>query len=175
MNGWNHDIPKWGEIRCLGKSEHILPHMWHPSRFTQNNVTVGEQTLQHMWHRSVKFVNKVCMATIEFPKSSLKFPWRMFLLQWSFREEYPCFNNFETRIETLNRMSSYFEKPRDNVSTVKQEQHMQRIPEYWYLIMENWLQGIQIHHACHRVVCKVYHPHQTPDEDQENLPILEHL
>ena len=29
--------PKRSEIRCSGKSEHFLPHMWHPSRFTKNN------------------------------------------------------------------------------------------------------------------------------------------
>ena len=23
--------PKGSEIRCSGKSEHFLPHMWHPS------------------------------------------------------------------------------------------------------------------------------------------------
>ena len=37
----------------------------------QSYVTVGEQTLQY---RGVTFVNNVCMTTIEFPKSSLKFP-----------------------------------------------------------------------------------------------------
>ena len=41
-----------GEImRCSGKSEHFLPHMWHPSRCSkttnQSCVTVGEQTIQH--------------------------------------------------------------------------------------------------------------------------------
>ena len=35
-------------------------------------------------------MNKVCMTTIEFPKSNLKL-----------REEYPCFNNFETRIDQI--------------------------------------------------------------------------
>ena len=42
----------------------------------QSYVTVGEQTFQHtcMGHRDVKFVNKARMTTIEFPKSSLKFP-----------------------------------------------------------------------------------------------------
>ena len=35
MNGWNHQCPKGSEIRCSGKSEHFLPHMWHPSQFTQ--------------------------------------------------------------------------------------------------------------------------------------------
>ena len=64
--------PKGSEIRYSAKSEHFLSHMWYLSRFTQNNwkpviVTVGEQT-------SVKFINKVCVMTIEFPKDSLKFP-----------------------------------------------------------------------------------------------------
>ena len=35
-----------------------------------NHVTVSEQTLRHMWHRCVKFVIKVCMTTITFPKRS---------------------------------------------------------------------------------------------------------
>ena len=51
-------------------------------QLNQSCVTVGEQTVQHMWHRSVKFVNKFCMTAIEFPKSNLKFPWRISLLQW---------------------------------------------------------------------------------------------
>ena len=36
QRGWNHELPKRSEIRCSGKSEHFLPHKWHPSRFTQN-------------------------------------------------------------------------------------------------------------------------------------------
>ena len=40
----------------------------------QSYVTVSEQTIQHMCHRGFKFVNKVCITTIEFPKNSLKFP-----------------------------------------------------------------------------------------------------
>ena len=48
---------------CYVKSEHFLPQMWHPSRFTQitgnqSYVTVGEQTIQHTC-RGAKFVNKV--------------------------------------------------------------------------------------------------------------------
>ena len=46
-------------------------HYLHQITGNQSYVTVGEQTLQH---RGVTFVNKVCMTTIEFPKSSLKFP-----------------------------------------------------------------------------------------------------
>ena len=50
MIGRNHELLKGSEIRCSSKGEHFLPHMWDPSRFTQNNcksviyVTVGEQT-----------------------------------------------------------------------------------------------------------------------------------
>ena len=25
--------PRRGEIRCSGKGQHLLPHMWHPSQF----------------------------------------------------------------------------------------------------------------------------------------------
>ena len=45
---------------------------------------------------------------------------------------------------------------------------MHEIPEDYYLSMENGLYGNQSHHICHRVVCKIYHPHQTPDEGQDN-------
>ena len=67
----------------IPESEHFLPDMWHPSRFMPKSyMTVSEQTIQHMWHRGVKFVDKLCMTTIKFPKSSLKFPsLRISLLQ----------------------------------------------------------------------------------------------
>ena len=32
MNGWSHEIPKGSEFRCSIKSEHILPHKFHPYR-----------------------------------------------------------------------------------------------------------------------------------------------
>ena len=62
MNGWNHELPKGSEIMCSGKSEHFLPHMWHPSRLTQitgnqSYVTVSEQTIQH---NNVKQSCQIC-------------------------------------------------------------------------------------------------------------------
>ena len=93
MNGWNRELTNdsRSEIMCSGKSEHFMPHMLHPSWFTQNNwipvVTFGEQTLQHMRHNYVKFENKVYMTTIDFPVKNTG----------------PCLNNFETRIDHLNR------------------------------------------------------------------------
>ena len=38
--------------------------------------------------------------------TTITFPIPIFFI----REEYPCFNNFETRIYPLNRKSSYFEQ-----------------------------------------------------------------
>ena len=63
-------------------------HDLHKITGNQSYVTVGEQTIRHMWHRGVKFVNKVCMMTIEVPKSSLKFPWRISLLDISLMRGY---------------------------------------------------------------------------------------
>ena len=83
INGWNHELPKGSEIRFPEWVSISCPTC---GTRHESYVTVGEQTLQHMWHKSVKFVNKVCMTTIEFPKSSLKFLWII-----------PCFSNFETR------------------------------------------------------------------------------
>ena len=57
---------------------HVVPVTIYPKQLeNQSRVSVGEQTVQHMWHTSVKFVNKVYMTTIEFPKNCLKFPWRI--------------------------------------------------------------------------------------------------
>ena len=76
--------------------------------------------MRHMWHPS-RFT-----ITWILPKKILK-------VVWSFREEY-ILNNFETRIDPLNRKTSYSEQTRAyNVSTVKQKHHMQGIPEYFYL------------------------------------------
>ena len=71
-------VPERVSISCLTCGTR------HDSQITGNQsyVIVGEQTLQ-----SVKFVNETCMTTIECPKNSL--------------------NNFETRIDPLNRTSSY--------------------------------------------------------------------
>ena len=82
------------------KSEHYLPHMCHPSPFTKENSHTSQlvkKAIQHMWHRSV----------------STMFAWRPYnflKVVFSFCEEYPYFNNFETSIDPLNRKSSYFEK-----------------------------------------------------------------
>ena len=71
-------VPERVSISCpTNGTHHDLPQITG----NQSYVTVGEQTIQHMWHIGVKFVNKVYMTTIEFPKSSLKYPWRISLLQ----------------------------------------------------------------------------------------------
>ena len=57
------------------------------TRHDVHQITVSEQTIQHMWHRGVQFVNKVLWRPYNFPK-----------VVWNCREEYPCSNNFETRI-----------------------------------------------------------------------------
>ena len=91
MNGWNHELPN-RELNQVFQKEIISCPTWYiqyqmaPVMIhltgNQSYVTVGEQALQHMWHRSVKFrVNKVCMMTIVFTYSNLKFPWRISLPQ----------------------------------------------------------------------------------------------
>ena len=37
-----------------------------------------------------------------------------------------------------------------------------------YSNMGNGLYGNQSNNVCHRFVCKLYHPHQIPYEDQDN-------
>ena len=65
---------------CSGKSEHFLPHMWHPSRFTPNNWKPKYVETSHMSQLVNKPFNicgtkvpnlwtRSCMMTIEFPKS----------------------------------------------------------------------------------------------------------
>ena len=69
--GVKSGVPQRVSISChTCYTRHDLPQITRNQSF----VTVNEQTIQHMWHRGVKFVNNVCMTTIEFPKSSLKFP-----------------------------------------------------------------------------------------------------
>ena len=80
----------------------------HDLKKSQSCVTVSEQTIQDMWRRGVKFVNKVFMTTMEFPKGSLK-------------------NICETKIDPMNRKSSIFNKSEHNLSTMKQKHHMQGI------------------------------------------------
>ena len=63
-------------------------HDLHQITGNQPFVTVSEQTIQHMSHRGIKFVSKLVYDDLEFPKSSL-------------REEYPCFNNFGTKINLI--------------------------------------------------------------------------
>ena len=58
-------------------------------------------------------MNKVCVTTIEFPKS--------------FCEEYSCFNNFEIRIDSPKRKSYISNKPEHNVPVKQQQKHMQGI------------------------------------------------
>ena len=85
------------EIMYSGQSEHFLPHMWHSLQLTpiitgnQSCITFGEQT--YTSHRDVKFVHKVCLTIIGFLK-----------VDYSFCEKYPWLNNFETRIDPLNRL-----------------------------------------------------------------------
>ena len=156
-----------GVKSCVRERVNIfLSHMWHLSRFTRNNcknqsyVTFSEQAIQHIWHRCVKFVNLTSLQ---------RSVWRHFQkVVWSFCKKYPCFNNFETRIDPIHISN----KDEHNISTVKQKHHMspimQGILEYYYFSMQNLILGNQSHHACHRVTWKVYHPHQTPDEGQVN-------
>ena len=64
----NSGVPERVSTFCpICGTRHDLPQITGSKSY----VTVGEQTLKH---RGVKFVNKGCMTTIEFPKSSLKFP-----------------------------------------------------------------------------------------------------
>ena len=75
-------VPERVSISCptCGIRNDLPQITWYQSYMY---VRVSEQTIQHyMWHRGIKFVNKVCMTTIEFPKSSLMFPWRISLLQY---------------------------------------------------------------------------------------------
>ena len=101
MNVWNHELPKGSEIRCSSISCPTCGTRHDLRQITENQsyVTVSEQ---HMWLRGVKFVWT----------RSVGRPYNFRKVVWRFREEYPCFNNFETRIYPLNRKSSYFEQTR---------------------------------------------------------------
>ena len=66
--GVKSGVPERVSISCpTCGTRHDLPQVTG----NQSNVTVSEQTIQQCDTRGVKFVNKVCMTTIEFPKSSI--------------------------------------------------------------------------------------------------------
>ena len=52
MNGRNHERSKGSEIRYFGKSEHFLPHMWHPSRF-------ADDTTIYQSHHDINILRKL--------------------------------------------------------------------------------------------------------------------
>ena len=61
--GVKSDVPERVSISCpICGTRHALPK----TTGSPQCVTIGEQTIQHMWYRSFKFVNKVCMMTIEY-------------------------------------------------------------------------------------------------------------
>ena len=55
-NEWVNLFSKWSEIWCSGKSEHFLPHMWHPSRF----IILNQRTQQFDSYLSLH--NKVTLC-----------------------------------------------------------------------------------------------------------------
>ena len=68
--GVKSGVPERVSISCpTCGTRHDLPKITG----NQSYVPVSEKTIQYMRHRGVKYVNKVCMTTIEFPESSLKF------------------------------------------------------------------------------------------------------
>ena len=70
-------VPVYKLANNRGWERAFPAHMWHPSRFTQNNCN----TLQRMWHGDVNCRHKLLMTTPQFLKSCLKFLWRIFMTQ----------------------------------------------------------------------------------------------
>ena len=84
MNVWNHELHQGSEVRCSGTSEHFLPYMWHPSRFSENNWT---PIICHNYQTNPSTnATQKCQL---FQQSlhgddaiSLAFPWRISLTQF---------------------------------------------------------------------------------------------
>ena len=124
LKGDTSGDPEWMSISCPTCGTR------HGSQITGNQsyVTFGKQIREHFDTE----MSNVCTR-------SLWRPYNFLIVVWSSWAEYPCLNDFETRIDLLNK-SSYFEtNPSIMYQLWKKKHHVHGIPEYYYLNMGNWI------------------------------------